>query len=69
MYVINHLGPKSVVEVLQIKYNKECLDNSDECTVSLRHVTTVDSPLFDRYALNDLVEGMNQSEIYITRDN
>ena len=69
MYVINHLGPKSVVEVLQIKYNEACLDNSDECPVSLHYVTTVDSPLFDRYALNDLVEGMDQSEIYITRDN
>ena len=69
MYVINHLGPKSVVEVLKIEYNEACLNNDWACAypVTLQYLSTVENPMLIQYGINDVVEGMDASEIYITR--
>jgi len=58
LYLINHLGPQSVVEVVQINYTP---------SISLQYLKTVKSPLFPRYGINDVVEGIDENEIYVTR--
>ena len=56
LYVVNHKGPQSVVEVLSIEYSP----------VRLTYITTVDSYLFPRYGINDVAEGINEDELYVT---
>ncbi|XP_023345213.1 serum paraoxonase/lactonase 3 [Eurytemora carolleeae] len=70
LYVVDHLGPKSVIQIMKIVYNKSCLESKVwSCTdpVSLLHIKTISSHLFPRYGINDVVEGINESEIYVTR--
>eukprot|EP00088_Acartia_fossae_P071842 TRINITY_DN995_c0_g1_i3.p1 TRINITY_DN995_c0_g1~~TRINITY_DN995_c0_g1_i3.p1 ORF type:complete len:380 (-),score=72.39 TRINITY_DN995_c0_g1_i3:620-1759(-) len=58
LYFINHIGPISTVEVLKIEYTPK---------VVLKHLKTVKSDLFPRYGINDLVEGIDENEIYVSR--
>jgi len=57
LYVVNHLGSESVVDVMKIAYNP----------VKVTHLKTVKSELFPRYGINDVVEGIDENEIYVTR--
>ncbi len=60
MYVVNHLGEYSQVEVFKINY--------DATPISLRYVRSVrDDNLFPRYGINDVVEGEKEGEVYITQ--
>jgi len=69
VFLINHLGPETTVEVFKINYNVKCLNKGWKCAepVSLKHQKTVRSALFPRYGLNDVVEGSHENEIYVTR--
>jgi len=69
MYFVNHLGPETVIEIVGIEYNVECLKTGWKCTapVKLTHVKTIRSPLFLRYGMNDVVEGLDGAEIYVSQ--
>jgi len=57
LYVVNHLGPKTVVEVMKVEYSP----------VRISHLKTVQSDLFLRYGMNDVIEGIDENEIYVSR--
>eukprot|EP00298_Acanthocystis_sp_HF-20_P028715 c7535_g1_i1.p1 GENE.c7535_g1_i1~~c7535_g1_i1.p1 ORF type:complete len:383 (+),score=109.36 c7535_g1_i1:2-1150(+) len=57
VYVVNHMGHEDAIEVL--KYNSD--------PPSLTYLFTVSSDLFSNYVLNDVVEGNDENEIYVTR--
>lgn len=57
LYVVNHLGQESVIEVIAVEYSP----------VRLTHQKTVRSDLFYRYIMNDVVEGKDENEIYVSR--
>merc|ERR1719193_79579 len=57
LYFVNHLGPTSTIEVLKIEYSP---------ALSLIHLKTVESSLFPRYGINDVVEGLDENEIYVS---
>ena len=60
MYVVNHLGEYSQVEVFKINY--------DTTPITLRYVRSVrDDKLFPKYGINDVVEGEKEGEVYITQ--
>ena len=60
MYVVNHLGDYSQVEVFKINY--------DTTPISLLYVRSIrDDQLFPKYGINDVVEGETEGEVYITQ--
>ena len=61
MYVINHAGNYSSVEIFRVEYDVEGR------RPSLRHARTIASELFRPYSINDVVEGATSDEIYVTQ--
>ena len=56
LYAISHTGPVSVVEVFSISYQFI----SQSPAAQLTHLTTIQSHLFPRYGINDVVEVSHQ---------
>jgi len=59
MYIVNHLGAFSQVEVFKIDY--------ETLPITLQYVRSIrDDSLFPKYGINDVVEGESAGEVYIT---
>lgn len=71
LLAVNHRGDSSVVEIFSIDYNRSCLSarSAWSCSspVSLTHLRTIQSHLFPRYGINDVVEGAGKDELYVTQ--
>jgi len=68
MYVVNHQGDKSTIDVLQITYNEKCLEKKPwSCIpVSLRYLSSISSDIFPVYGINDVVE-LDNDHVYVTQ--
>lgn len=62
LYVVSHHGTHSSIQVLLVAYDKE--QNNIPTLTWIRSIT---SPLFRNMGLNDVVEGVNGSELYVTQ--
>jgi len=58
LYAVNHQGPLSTVEVFKIDYST---------AVKLTYLQTVRSDFFPRYGINDVIEGIDGNEVYVTK--
>ena len=67
IYAVNHQLTKSSVDVFQILYNTECLQETWTCPpVSLQFITTIASPLFPHAGMNDVVE-VDEDHFYVSQ--
>ena len=67
LYAVNHQLTQSSVDVFQISYNIDCIQETWSCTpVSLEFVTTITSPLFPHAGINDVVE-IDEDHFYVSQ--
>jgi len=67
IYAVNHQLTKSSVDVFQIRYNAECIQETWTCPpISLQFITTVSSPQFPHAGMNDVVE-VDEDHFYVSQ--
>eukprot|EP00397_Hematodinium_sp_SG-2012_P047684 GEMP01054334.1.p1 GENE.GEMP01054334.1~~GEMP01054334.1.p1 ORF type:complete len:301 (+),score=77.67 GEMP01054334.1:398-1300(+) len=69
LLVVSHRGNHSAIEVLSVKYHDKCMQARPwACTpVTLTYVRSVTSPHFPNYGINDVVEGADDNELYVSQ--
>ena len=67
IYAVNHQLTKSSVDVFQISYNADCIQETWTCPpVSLQFITTISSDLFPHAGMNDVVE-VDADHFYVSQ--
>ena len=68
IYFVNHHGEASDVEVLDIKYNQDCITPTTwRCDpVTLKYVSSISSKYFPNMVINDVVEA-DHDHVFVTR--
>ena len=61
LYAVNHAQNYSGIEVFGIDYS------DSPSSVTLKHLFTIKSNLFELYSINDVVEGAEKGEIFVTK--